>query len=104
TGYVGYEGSRKAVSVDESRSRDCRTPDVQLGWDYQAINYDRADDARLQANNPDLKHCASQGSAAGDEIVTDDGVRIAGWYIPSAHGAGPTGPTAVPGPRSAENK
>ena len=29
--YVGYEGSRQAVSVDEARSRDCRTPDVILG-------------------------------------------------------------------------
>jgi pimeloyl-ACP methyl ester carboxylesterase len=104
TSYVGYEGSRKAVSVDEARSRDCRTPDVQLGWDYQAINYDPADDARLKTDNPDLKDCASQGAAAGDEIATDDGVRIAGWYIPSTNGAGPTGPTVVLVPGYADNK
>ena len=32
---------------------------------------------------------------AGSEVVTDDGIRIAGWYIPAANGAGPTAPTVV---------
>ena len=95
TGYVGYEGSRLAVSVDEGRSTDCRTPDVLLGWQYEAINYDIADDARLKADNKDLSHCGSQGAQAGDEVVTDDGVRIAGWYVPAANGAGPTAPTVI---------
>src|SRR5206468_3576294 len=51
---VAYEASRQAVSVDEHRSRDCRTPDVILGWAYDAINYPIADDARLKADNPDM--------------------------------------------------
>jgi hypothetical protein len=76
--YVGYEGSRRAVSVDEARNRDCRTPDVLFGWEYEAINYDTADDATLKAENPDMSNCSSQGAAAGDEIVTEDGARIAG--------------------------
>jgi len=93
--YVGYEGSRRAVSVDEARNRDCRTPDVLFGWEYEAINYDIADDATLKAESPDMSNCSSQGAAAGDEIVTEDGVRIAGWYVPAANGAGPTAPTVI---------
>jgi pimeloyl-ACP methyl ester carboxylesterase len=91
--YVGAEGSR--VLVERSATGDCRTPDVQFGWDYQAINYDIADDAQLKARNPDLTDCAYQGTKAGDEIVTDDGIHIAGWYVPAADGAGPTAPTVV---------
>ena len=93
--YVGFEGSRQAVQVDEARDRDCRTPDVLLGWTYEAINYDIADDAALKAANPDMTDCASQGEEAGDEIVTDDGARIAGWYVPAANGSGPAAPTVV---------
>jgi hypothetical protein len=95
TAFVGYEGSRQAVNVDEARSRDCRTPDFLLGWAYEAINYDIADDDALKAANPDMTDCASQGAAAGDGIVSDDGVRIAGWYVPAANGAGPQAPTIV---------
>jgi hypothetical protein len=58
--YVGAEGSR--VLVERSANGDCRTPDVQFGWDYQAINYDIADDAQLKARNPDLTDCAYQGT------------------------------------------
>jgi pimeloyl-ACP methyl ester carboxylesterase len=94
TGYVGVEGSRRAVDRDGT-SRDCRTPDVLLGWDYEAINYDIADDAELKARNPDLGDCAYEGALAGDDVVTDDGVRIAGWYIPAANEAGPEAPTVV---------
>jgi pimeloyl-ACP methyl ester carboxylesterase len=94
TGYVGYEGSRRAVDRDGT-SRDCRTPEVQFGWDYEAINYDFADDAELQIRNADLADCAYEGTLAGDEIVTGDGIRIAGWYIPAADGAGPDAPTVV---------
>lgn len=65
------------------------------GWSYQAINYDQADDAALATDNPDRSNCASQGVPAGDEVVTSDGVRIAGWYIPAADGAGPESPTVV---------
>ena len=95
TAYVGYEGSRQAVNVDEARSRDCRTPDVLLGWTYEPINYDIADDAALRASNADLTACTSQGAEAGQAIVTADGTHIAGWYVPAASGVGPAGPTVV---------
>jgi fermentation-respiration switch protein FrsA (DUF1100 family) len=94
TGYIGYEGSRRAVDRDGT-SRDCRTPEVQFGWAYEAINYDVADDAELAVRNPDLADCAYEGTLAGDEVVTDDGTRIAGWYIPAANGAAPDAPTVV---------
>ena len=48
SGWVGYEASRQAVSVDEHRNRDCRTPGDLYGWTYEAINYPISDDARLR--------------------------------------------------------
>ena len=94
TGYVGYEGSRQLVEASTDPG-DCRPPDVQFGWTYEAINYDIADDATLKEVNADLSRCTDQGAKAGDAVVTDDGIRIAGWYIPAADGAGPTAPTVV---------
>ncbi|MBI3747460.1 MAG: alpha/beta fold hydrolase, partial [Chloroflexi bacterium] len=73
----------------------CDTPASRFGWSYEAINYDLADDARLAAENPDPAKCRSQGTVAGSEVVTSDGVPIAGWYIPSARRLGPTGPTVI---------
>ena len=95
TAYVGYEASRLAVSVDEGRSRDCRTPMTRYGWPYEAINYPIADDEMLAASSGDMTDCTTQGVGAGDAVVTNDGIRIAGWYIPAADGAPPTGPTVV---------
>jgi len=93
TAYVGAVGSDGLLHP--SGNPDCRTPLVRYGWTYEAVNYDIADDAVLQAQNPDMEHCASQGATAGSEVVTSDGVRIAGWYVPAADGAGPTGTTVV---------
>ena len=95
TGWVGYEASRQAVSVDENRNRDCRTPVDLYGWAYEAINYPIADDARLRAENKDMSNCANLGVKAGTDVVTSDGIHIAGWYIPAGNGAPPTAPTIV---------
>jgi pimeloyl-ACP methyl ester carboxylesterase len=92
-GYVGAEGSRRLVEAPQRG--DCRTPDVQFGWAYEAINYDLADDAQLKARNADLTTCSYQGTKAGDSVVTDDGMHIGGWYVPAGNGAGPTGATIV---------
>lgn len=94
TGYVGFEGSRLLVSRT-TQLIDCRTPMMQFGWAYEAVNYDAADDARIASENTDPEHCTYQGSPAGSEIVTEDGVHIAAWYIPAGDGAGPTAPTVV---------
>ena len=93
TGYVGFEGSR--VLVQAPATGDCRTPDVAFGWTYEAINYDIADDAVLKARNADLTKCTYQGTKAGDAVVTDDGIHVAGWYIPAGNGATPTAATVV---------
>jgi pimeloyl-ACP methyl ester carboxylesterase len=96
TGYVGWEGSRLTVSVDDQdRSHDCRTPEDQYGWAYEAINYPIEDDARLRAENSNMWECSSQGVTAGTDVVTSDGIRIAGWYIPAGNGAPATAPTVV---------
>jgi dienelactone hydrolase len=96
TGYTAYVG---AIGSDQlihpTGNPDCRTPLVRYGWTYEAVNYDIADDAVLQDKNPDMAHCASQGVTAGTEVVTTDGIPIAGWYIPAADGVGPTGTTVV---------
>ena len=96
TGYTAYVG---AIGSDQlihpTGNPDCRTPLVRYGWTYEAVNYDIADDAVLQDQNPDMAHCASQGVTAGTEVVTTDGIPIAGWYIPAADGVGPTGTTVV---------
>jgi pimeloyl-ACP methyl ester carboxylesterase len=94
TGYVGYEGSRQLVEASTDAG-ECRTPDLQFGWTYEAINYDIADDAALKERNADMTRCTDQGAKAGDAVVTDDGIHIAGWYIPAADGSGPTAPTVV---------
>jgi pimeloyl-ACP methyl ester carboxylesterase len=94
TGWVGVEGSHRLVDR-EGTTRDCRTPEVQFGWEYEAINYDIADDAVLAERNADLADCEYEGTLAGDEVVTEDGIRIAGWYVPAGSGAGPDAPTVV---------
>ena len=93
TAYVGAVGSD--ALVHPTGNPDCRTPLVRYGWTYEAINYDIADDAVLRSANPDMESCSSQGATAGTDVVTSDGVRIAGWYIPAANGAGATGATVV---------
>ncbi len=95
-GYVGYEGSRITVYGDDV-AHGCQTP-ATLGWAYEAVNYDIADDARLQRVNHDwLADCALDRGAgtAGSAVVASDGTRLAGWYIPSANGAPPTAATVV---------
>jgi uncharacterized protein len=98
-GLTGYTGYVAAIGSDQllhpTGNTDCRTPTVQYGWTYEAINYPKADDATLAAANPDMSKCSSQGVTAGDEVVTSDGVRIAGWYVPAASGAGPSAATVV---------
>ncbi len=74
---------------------DCRTPMSRYGWPYEAINYDPADDAVLQRDNPDMGECSTQGAKAGGDIVTSDGIHVGGWYIPAGDGIGADGPTVV---------
>lgn len=91
-GWVGYQGSQ--LFAAHPRAGDCRTPGSASGWSYEAINYDISSDSDLQSFS-DRMNCANQGQAAGQDLTSGDGVRIAGWYIPAANKAGTTGPTVV---------
>ena len=91
-GYMGWEGSEQLVHPPHP-SRDCRTP-AALGWEFEAINYSRAEDDELHAGEADLADCSTEGAAPGDEVVSSDGIRIAGWWIPGPD-IGPDGPTVV---------
>ena len=92
-GYVGWEGSGQ-LAHPPNPNRDCRTP-ADLGWAYEAINYDIATDDDLRAREPARQECQTFGQGARDEVVTEDGIRLAGWWIPSAAGSPPDGPTVV---------
>jgi len=100
TGLTTFTGAEAVVGSDSlihpRPFRDCRSPfDLPYRWTYEAINYDIADDGVLRRTNPDMEHCSNQGSAAGTEVVSADGVSIDGWYIPAASGIGPAGATVV---------
>ncbi|HJW21866.1 MAG TPA: hypothetical protein VJ506_05495 [Candidatus Limnocylindrales bacterium] len=104
TGYLGYAFARSDEYLVQAGEGDCGNPMSAYGWTYQAINYDQADDARLLATHPDPRHCyvgnvkdngPDQGEKAGTDVVSSDGIHLAGWYIPAANGEPPTGPTLV---------
>jgi pimeloyl-ACP methyl ester carboxylesterase len=105
--YVGVRGAH--AWVEGGVSPDCRTP-AYFGWPYQAINYDQANDVTLawgqfQNEAGELYwSCPDQGTAAGTDVVTTDGVPIAGWYIPAASDPDPAGPTVVIVPGAKSNK
>jgi len=92
-GFLGVEVSHQLVNR-HTRDTDCRTP-AQLGVSYQAINYDIAADTGLAEREPDMTNCSAPGARPGEELVTSDGVRLAGWYVPAASEIGPVGPTIV---------
>jgi pimeloyl-ACP methyl ester carboxylesterase len=89
--FIGYDGSQTFAAHE--RSGDCRTPASAFGWAYEAINYDITTDKQLDAF-PDRTDCAGPGEAAGADLTTSDGIRIAGWYIPAGNPS-PTAPTVV---------
>lgn len=93
--YIASEGSGTLVYGD-GVPHGCATP-AEMGWAYEAINYDIALDARLPVDNPDwLTDCPKRGAGtAGTEVVSSDGVRLAGWYIQSGDKDPPTAPTVV---------
>lgn len=102
-GYSGMVGASEIVDAPTSWAH-CDTPASAFGWRYEAINYVQADDARLAAAPGGLHDCASAGTGAGSEVVTADGVQVAGWYIPAGNGAAATAPTIVIAPGWKSNK
>ena len=92
-GYMGWVGSDQLVHPPHPNA-DCRTP-TSLGWDYEAINYDRALDDQLHAQEANQSACSKPGAPAGGAVVSSDGIKVAGWWIPAAGSIGPKGPTVV---------
>ena len=92
---IGYIASTTLMYGDEVK-HGCPTP-AELGWAYEAVNYDIALDERLPVDNPDwLNDCPNHGAGtAGTDVVSSDGVRLAGWYIPSGDGDAVSAPTVV---------
>ncbi len=106
-GYVGTTFARSGEDLAQAGEGGCTTPMAHFSWAYEAINYDQADDARLLARhivpnfcfepavNPDGSQEPDQGEKAGTEVVSSDGIHVAGWYIPAADGTPPSGATLV---------
>ncbi|HEY7463240.1 MAG TPA: alpha/beta hydrolase [Candidatus Limnocylindria bacterium] len=92
-GYVGFVGSDQLANPP-SPSRDCRTPAIELGWVYEAVNYNAASDVAI-ADLPDPTNCPDRSVVPGTELTASDGARLAAWYIPAGNGASPRGPTVV---------
>jgi pimeloyl-ACP methyl ester carboxylesterase len=100
---VGYAGVVLAVGptmfTQPGRAPDCRTPLFAYGWPYEAINYDVAADLALaptpMATDPARWTCPAASASAGAAVVTADGIRLAGWYVPAGNGATPAAPTLL---------
>jgi pimeloyl-ACP methyl ester carboxylesterase len=94
-GVIGAIGS-STLMFGDGKPHGCPTP-ATFGWDYEAVNYDRALDDRLPIDNPNwASDCPNTGrGTAGDVVVSADGTRLAAWYIPAGNGVGPTAPTVV---------
>jgi len=96
-GYAGYafvSGSAEYLAGTPEHI-GCDTPLHRFGWAYETINYDIADDEALLVASPDPNNCTKPTSTAGGEVVSSDGVHIAGWYIPAEGSIGAEGPTIV---------
>jgi pimeloyl-ACP methyl ester carboxylesterase len=103
-GAVGYVAAFGAYGLTAGSSEylagrpdhaACDNPAARFGWTYEAVNYDRDDDARLLGYTPDPSWCGSQGEEAGGLIRSADRTPLAAWYIPAAAWPDPTGPTIV---------
>ncbi len=99
-GYSGYAvvaGSQDLVRP--ARSADCRTPTMTYGWAYEAINYDLASDKNLASIPSETAagswRCGGEPAPAGNQVVSADGVRLAGWYIPAADPSAAGGRTLI---------
>jgi hypothetical protein len=101
---VGYSGVILAIGpnmfMHPDGSADCRTPAFAYGWAYEAINYDIAGDkvlapSQVSKDGTTSWTCADAPAPAGIDVVTSDGIRLAGWYVPAASGADATAPTLL---------
>jgi pimeloyl-ACP methyl ester carboxylesterase len=96
-GYGGYAfvvGGRQYVEQKPGPG-PCDNPGTAFGWAFEPVNYDPTGEPTALDPASITDVCARTLPAAGSEVVSSDGVSIAGWYIPAVAGAGPGGPTVV---------
>jgi hypothetical protein len=101
---IGYSGVILTIGpsmfTHPEAATDCRTPATAYGWTYEAINYPIAADEALapsQVTKGGVTSwvCGGTPAPAGSAVVTSDGIRLAGWYVPAANDAGPSAPTVL---------
>jgi hypothetical protein len=101
---IGYSGVILAIGPNmfthPDAATDCRTPATAYGWTYEAINYDIAADqalapSRVTKDGVESWNCGGTPAPAGNAVVTSDGIRLAGWYVPAANGAESSAPTLL---------
>jgi pimeloyl-ACP methyl ester carboxylesterase len=98
--FVGYGGYAFVVGGGQYAAQapnpgPCDNPGQRYGWAFEPINYDGANQPTALDPAAAKVICANPGPPAGSEVVSSDGIPIAGWYVPAASGPGPTGPTVV---------
>src|SRR5215211_5128703 len=91
----GFFAGAEEYLAGAPKGTGCETPGSLFGWPYEAINYDIADDQRLLDRNDDPAACSDQGASAGDDLISGDGVRLAGWFIPAVEAHEPSQPVVL---------
>ena len=91
-GYLGYRGSGELVDRVGARGRLPHPCGDGLGL--------RGDQLRRRGRQGGFRRPRSRAlhirsAPAGGDLTTEDGIRIAGWYIPAAGDLGPKGATVV---------
>jgi pimeloyl-ACP methyl ester carboxylesterase len=96
-GYTGYAfvvgGGDYAAQAPNPGA--CDNPGQRYGWAFEPINYDGTNQPTALDPAASKVICTNPGPPAGNQVVSSDGIRVAGWYVPAAGGVGPTGPTIV---------
>jgi len=99
-GLVGYGGygffvGGATYAEQAPNPAPCDNPGERYGWAFEPINYDGSGEPTALDPSAATRTCAKPRAPAGTEVVSSDGIRIAGWYVPAASGVGPTGRTVV---------
>jgi pimeloyl-ACP methyl ester carboxylesterase len=96
-GYGGYaflSGGRQYVQQMPGAG-PCDNPGTAFGWTFEAVNYDGSAEPTALDPASITSVCSRTLPPAGTDVVSNDGVHIAGWYIPAAAAIGEAGPTVV---------